>query len=61
MLDLVKLGKVLALVDSSNEGEAAAAIESARRLLARDGKRFADLATMLMEAGKAVPPPTPPA
>lgn len=65
MLDLVKLGKVLALVDSSNEGEAAAAIESARRLLARDGKRFADLATMLMEAGTtppipAAPPPSPP-
>lgn len=66
MLDLVKLGKVLALVDSSNEGEAAAAIESARRLLARDGKRFADLATMLMEAGTAPtpspvpPPPSPP-
>lgn len=59
MLDLVKLGKVLALVDSSNEGEAMAAIESARRLLARDGKRFADLATMLMEAGNA-PPPSPP-
>lgn len=61
MLDLVKLGKVLALVDSSNEGEAAAAIESARRLLARDGKRFADLATMLMETGTApvVPAPTP--
>ncbi len=60
MLDLVKLGKVLALVDSSNEGEAAAAIESARRLLARDGKRFADLATMLMEAGTPPPPAPPP-
>lgn len=60
MLDLVKLGKVLALVDSSNEGEAAAAIESARRLLARDGKRFADLATMLMEAGMTAPPAPPP-
>lgn len=62
MLDLVKLGKVLALVDSSNEGEATAAIESARRLLARDGKRFADLATMLMEAGNTPPPsmPAPP-
>ncbi len=59
MLDLVKLGKVLALVDSSNEGEAAAAIESARRLLARDGKRFADLATMLMEAATPVPEPVP--
>ncbi|MFV3128456.1 DUF2786 domain-containing protein [Niveispirillum sp. KHB5.9] len=61
MLDLVKLGKVLALVDSSNEGEAAAAIESARRLLARDGKRFADLATMLMETGTPAPPAPPPA
>lgn len=55
MLDLVKLGKVLALVDSTNEGEAAAAVESARRLLARDGKRFADLAMMLMD----VAPPAP--
>lgn len=60
MLDLVKLGKVLALVDSSNEGEAAAAIESARRLLARDGKRFADLAAMLMETAPVAPPPPPP-
>lgn len=60
MLDLVKLGKVLALVDSSNEGEAAAAIESARRLLARDGKRFADLAVMLMETAAPSPPPPPP-
>ncbi len=63
MLDLVKLGKVLALVDSSNEGEAAAAIETARRLLARDGKRFADLATMLMDVDRRAPPavePPPP-
>lgn len=64
MLDLVKLGKVLALVDSSNEGEVAAAVQSARRLLARHGKRLADLATMLMEAGPApsvaAPPPPPP-
>lgn len=57
MLDLAKLGKVLALVDSSNEGEAAAAIESARRLLARDGKRFADLALMLMDMDRRGPPP----
>lgn len=56
MLDLTKLAKVLALADSSNAGEASAAIESARRILARDGKGFADLATLLIKGqGQSTP------
>lgn len=50
MLDFTKLAKVLALADSPNVGEASAAIESARRILARDGKGFADLASLLIKA-----------
>ena len=49
MLDFTKLAKVLALADSPNAGEASAAIESARRILARDGKGFADLASLLIQ------------
>jgi Protein of unknown function (DUF2786) len=44
MLDHVKLSKVLALADSSNAGEAAAAIATAQRILAKSGKSLADLA-----------------
>lgn len=61
MLDLTKLAKVLALADSSNAGEASAAIESARRILARDGKGFADLAALLMKGQSAASLPGMPA
>lgn len=60
MLDLVKLGKVLALVDSSTPGEAAAAVETARRLLARDGKSFGDLGGLLLQPAPVPSPPAPP-
>ena len=42
-LDREKFRKVLALVESENESEALAALQSARRLLAREGLRFSDL------------------
>ncbi len=40
---LAQLEKVLALADSSHEGEAAAAVRKARELLSRDGLSFGDL------------------
>ncbi|WP_089289608.1 MULTISPECIES: response regulator transcription factor [unclassified Azospirillum] len=54
MLDVAKLAKVLALADSANAGEAATAIETARRMLAREGKRLVDLVS-----GLAPVPPIP--
>ncbi len=39
-----QLDKVLALVDSSHEGEAIGAVRMARRMLSRDGLSFGDLA-----------------
>jgi len=39
-----QLDKVLALVDSSHEGEAVGAVRMARQLLSRDGLSFSDLA-----------------
>ncbi len=70
MLDVAKLAKVLALADSANAGEAAAAIETARRMLAREGKRLVDLVSGLASAHPTTtdgspspattqPPPTP--
>lgn len=50
MLDVAKLAKVLALADSTNVGEAAAAVETARRMLAREGKRLVDLVAGLETA-----------
>ncbi|MDG5494162.1 hypothetical protein [Niveispirillum sp. BGYR6] len=61
MLDVAKLAKVLALADSANAGEAATAIETARRMLAREGKRLVDLVSGLAPAPAApAPPPAPP-
>ncbi|MBP7251968.1 MAG: hypothetical protein KBA75_00625 [Alphaproteobacteria bacterium] len=40
----IRLLKVLALADSSHDGEAVAAVRAARQLLAQDGMSFADLA-----------------
>jgi len=54
MLDVAKLAKVLALADSANAGEAAVAVETARRMLAKEGKRLVDLI-----AGLDLPQPTP--
>lgn len=42
--NLAKLVKVLALADSSHDGEAAAAIRAARQILQQNGLNFADLA-----------------
>ena len=42
-LDREKFRKVLALAESENDSEALAALQSARRLLAREGLRFSDL------------------
>jgi len=39
-----QLDKVLALADSSHEGEAVVAVRKARQLLSRDGLSFSDLA-----------------
>ncbi len=39
-----QLDKVLALADSSHEGEAVVAVRMARQILSRDGLTFADLA-----------------
>jgi hypothetical protein len=66
MIDVAKLAKVLALADSANAGEAAVAVETARRMLAREGKRLVDLVSGL-ETGRPFPlaanevPPAPPA
>jgi hypothetical protein len=65
MLDVAKLAKVLALADSGNAGEAAAAVETARRMLAREGKRLVDLVSGLESArpfpvvGNEAPAPAP--
>lgn len=40
----IRLLKVLALADSSHDGEAVAAVRAARQLLAQEGMSFADLA-----------------
>lgn len=42
-LSFVRLSKVLALTDSSHEGEAMAALRLARHMMARNGLSFADL------------------
>lgn len=67
MLDVAKLAKVLALADSANAGEAAAAVETARRILAKDGKRLVDLVSGLeavrpfpVAANEAPPAPAAP-
>lgn len=39
-----QLDKVLALADSSHDGEALVAVRKARQMLSRDGLRFSDLA-----------------
>jgi chromosome segregation ATPase len=39
----IKLSKILALADSSQEGEALAAVRMARQMLAQEGMSFADL------------------
>ena len=42
--NLARLAKILALADSSHDGEAAAAIRMARQILGQSGLSFADLA-----------------
>lgn len=56
MIDVEKLAKVLALADSAAEGEALAAVRTARQLLARAGLSFRDLAEI---AGLAAAPARP--
>lgn len=60
MLDVAKLAKVLALADSANAGEAATAIETARRMLAREGKRLVDLVSGLAPVQPAPSAPSAP-
>lgn len=43
-MDVDKLAKVLAMLDSANEGEAAAALRAARQMLAKEGMTFHDVA-----------------
>lgn len=50
-----QLDKVLALVDSSHEGEAVGAVRMARQLLERDGLSFGDLAKAASSTRARVP------
>ncbi|MFG1465660.1 hypothetical protein V5F77_22515 [Xanthobacter sp. DSM 24535] len=66
-LDLVRLGKLLALAGSENESEAMAAIRKLKTQLVAEGLSFTDLGQRLMaQAGKAAdaggrpPPPAAP-
>ncbi|MDR3449923.1 MAG: hypothetical protein P4M15_09325 [Alphaproteobacteria bacterium] len=46
-----QLDKILALADSSHDGEAAAAVRKARQILIRDGLSFGDLARAASRGG----------
>ena len=56
-IDLSRLRKVWALANSANPGEAAAARETARRMVEAEGKTLADV-PMLLRPGPPAPTPT---
>ena len=58
MLDLNRLAKVWKLTTSSNPGEAAAAWDRARAIVAREGKTLADVPGLLRAAQKPEPAQT---